>query len=141
MNIGLEQHESNVDISALNGKIFVDPMYEEEEARARINYAVFSSEWDIGEPEEQNTLKIIHRNSNDSITLGFASRNDKIRFANVIYASQKVKQVGPGMNLEVLANQRIKPHPIITNVSIGKIVQRFTDMLKIIKKSVFIVFL
>ncbi len=77
-----------------------------------VEYAVFSSEWDIEELKYDNGLKIIHRKSGDSISLGFTTLKDRVEFTKKIFASKKVKQIGGGMNLEQFANTRIKPAPM-----------------------------
>jgi hypothetical protein len=101
--------EFNISLSEYAGKLYEDPVYGKEQARVKINYAVFSSKWDIEEIEEDNILRIIHRNSGDSISLSFSNLMDRIEFVKNIYASGHVKQIGKGMNLEQYANLNLKP--------------------------------
>lgn len=99
----------NISLTKYAGKIYEDPVYGKEQPRVKINYAVFSSKWDIEEIDEDNILRIIHRDSGDSISLSFSNIMDRIEFAKNIYASRYVKQVGTGMNLEQYANLNLKP--------------------------------
>jgi hypothetical protein len=92
--------------------------------QAKINYAVFSSNWDIEEIEEDNILRIIHRNTGDSISLSFSNIIDRIEFVKNIYASKPVRQVGSGMNLEKYANLNLKPRP---DSIFNKIISRLAD--------------
>jgi len=99
----------NINLKKYEGKIYIDPIYGREQPRVKINYAIFSSKWDIEEIEEDNILRIIHRDSGDSISLSFSNIMDRIEFVKNIYASGYVKQIGKGMNLEQFANLNIKP--------------------------------
>lgn len=99
----------NISLTKFAGKMYEDPVYSKEQPRVKINYAIFSSKWDIEEIEEDNILRIIHRDSGDSISLSFSNIMDRIEFAKNIYASGYVKQVGKGMNLEQFANLNLKP--------------------------------
>lgn len=103
------RYKSKVSISQYAGKLYIDPVYGIEQPLMKINYAVFSSRWNIEELPEDNILKIIHRDSGDSILLAFNSLKDRINFTKSIYASRTVKQVGKGMNLEDYANLHVKP--------------------------------
>ncbi len=103
------RYKSKVSISQYAGKLYIDPVYGIEQTLMKINYAVFSSRWNIEELPEDNILKIIHRDSGDSILLAFNSLKDRINFTKLIYASRAVKQVGKGMNLEDYANLHVKP--------------------------------
>lgn len=103
------RYKSNIDISSYAGKLYADPEYGKEKPNIKINYAVFSSKWDIEEIAEDNILKIIHRDSGDSLSISFDNLIDRINFAKNIYASKPVKQIGKGMDLESFANMNIKP--------------------------------
>jgi len=113
-----------IDLKQYDGKLYVDPVYGKELPQVRINYAVFSSNWDIEEIEEDNILRIIHRNTGDSISLSFSNVIDRIEFVKNIYASKPVKQVGSGMNLERYANLNLKPKP---DRIFDKIISRLAD--------------
>ena len=104
-----ETYRSDISLSTYTNKLYIDPVFGEHQPQATINYAVFSSQWDIEDVGEDNILKIIHRESGDSISLSFKSFKDKVEFARGIYATNPVKQVGKGLNLEHLANKNIKP--------------------------------
>lgn len=99
------------EILRYSGKLYIDPEYGVEKPSVTLNYAVFSSKWDIEEVEEDNILKIIHRDTGDSISLSFDNIMERIEFVKNIYASRPVKQVGKGMNLESYANLNLKPQP------------------------------
>ena len=99
----------NISLNKYAGKLYIDPVYGIEQPHMKINYAIFSSQWDIEEIEEDNILRIIHRDSGDSISLSFSNIMDRIEFVKNIYSSGPVKQVGKGMNLEQFANLNIKP--------------------------------
>jgi hypothetical protein len=103
------RYKSKINITQYAGKLYIDPVYGIEQPLMKINYAVFSSRWDIEEIPEDNILKIIHRDSGDSILLSFNTLKDRINFTKVIYAAKQVKQVGRGMNLEHYANMHVKP--------------------------------
>jgi len=105
----LKSYRSNISLSEYAGKLYVDPVFGVEMPEIKIQYAVFSSKWDIEEVAEDNRLKIIHRDTGDSITLGFNSITDRIEFVKNIYASRPVKQIGKGMDLETLANKNVLP--------------------------------
>jgi hypothetical protein len=109
MSISEKNFKSKISISQYANKIYEDPLYRIPLPKAAVNYSIFSSKWDIEEINEDNILKIIHRDSGDSISLSFNSLKDKIEFVKNIYASQPVKQIGKGINLENLANRNIKP--------------------------------
>ncbi len=109
LNDQFKNYRSNISIKSFENKLYIDPQYGAEESRSTINYAIFSSKWDIEEIGEDNQIKIIHRESGDSITLAFNSRYDKIQFVKNIYASRPIKQIGRGMNLEQYANLHLKP--------------------------------
>lgn len=104
-----EKYKSNISLEDYSNKLYVDPQYGEYQPQATVNYAVFSSKWDIEDVSEDNILKIIHRESGDSISLSFKSFKDKVEFAKGIYANRPVKQIGQGLNLEVFANSNLKP--------------------------------
>jgi hypothetical protein len=103
------QYQSNISIKNFENKLYVDPLYGYEEPKAVINFAVFSSKWDLEELAEDNIIRIIHRDSGDSISLAFKSLFDKIMFVKNIYSSQPIKQVGKGLDIEDMANMHIKP--------------------------------
>ena len=98
-----------ISIGEFSNKVYEDPFYKIPLAKAAVNYSIFSSKWDIEEVKEDNILRIIHRDSGDSISLSFNALKDKIEFVKNIYASQPVKQVGKGIDLEKFANRNIKP--------------------------------
>ena len=105
------KYKSNISLEDFSNKLYIDPQYGEYQMQAVVNYAVFSSKWDIEDVGEDNILKIIHRQSGDSISLSFKSFKDKVEFAKGIYANNPVKQIGHGLNLETLANGNLKPKP------------------------------
>jgi|SRR5690554_832715 len=105
------KYKSNISLKSFSNKLYIDPQYGEPQPQATINYAIFSSKWDIEDVGEDNILKIIHRESGDSISLSFKSFKDKVEFAKGIYANQPVKQIGNGINLEAFANGNLKPKP------------------------------
>ncbi|RPI72218.1 MAG: hypothetical protein EHM47_08740 [Ignavibacteriales bacterium] len=107
----VENYKSSISLQNFSNKLYIDPQFGEYQPQATINYAVFSSKWDIEDIGEDNILKIIHRESGDSISLAFKSFKDKVEFARGIYANKPVKQIGQGINLEVLANGKLKPKP------------------------------
>jgi hypothetical protein len=106
-----ENYKSDISLETYSNKLYIDPQYGEYQPQATINYAVFSSNWDIEDIGEDNILKIIHRDSGDSISLSFKSFKDKVEFAKGIYANNPVKQIGQGLDLEELANGNLKPRP------------------------------
>lgn len=99
----------NINLKKYAGKLYVDPVYGKDQPHMEINYAIFSSKWDIEEIEEDNILKIIHRDSGDSISLSFSNIINRFEFVKNIYANGYVRQVGRGMNLEQFANLNLKP--------------------------------
>lgn len=103
------RYKSKISISEFEGKLYIDPVYGIDQPSMKIDYAIFSSEWDIEEIPEDYGLKIIHRDTGDSILLSFSSLKDRINFAKLIYTSKPVKQRGKGMNLEEYANMHLKP--------------------------------
>jgi hypothetical protein len=109
MNSTKEKSAFPISINEYDHKVYEDPFYRLPLPKAAVNYAIFSSRWDLEEISEDNILKIIHRDSGDSISLSFNSLKDKIEFVKNIYASQEVKQLGKGLELEKLANRNIKP--------------------------------
>ena len=104
-----EKYRSNISIKDYANKLYIDPKYGYEEPKSLVTYSIFSSKWDIEEEDEDNIIRIVHRESGDSISLAFNSLYDKLMFVKNIYSSQPVKQVGKGLNLENLANMHIKP--------------------------------
>jgi len=100
---------SSINLKAYAHKLYIDPEYSSELPEIKMNYAIFSSKWDIEEVSEDNILRIIHRDSGDSISISFQNVTDKINFVRNIHASNPVKQVGRGMNLEQFANLNLKP--------------------------------
>ncbi len=121
-----EKSEKKISINQYSNKIYEDPLYRIPLPKAAVNYSVFSSKWDIEEIDEDNILKIIHRDSGDSISLSFNTLKDKIEFVKNIYASQRVKQVGKGIDLEKLANRNIKPNTDFNfNTVIKKVINNF----------------
>lgn len=105
----IENYKSDIKLGMYKNKLYIDPEFGKPLPRAAVNYAIFSSKWDIEEVKEDNVLKIIHRESGDSISLAFNSLKDKIDFVKSIYASQPVKQIGKGMDIEKFANENLKP--------------------------------
>ena len=103
------EDNSSINIKKYSGKLYVDPVYGKELPKVKIQYAIFSSKWDIEEVEEDNILRIIHHDSGDSISISFDNIMDRIEFVKNIYASKPVKQIGRGMNLEQYANLNLKP--------------------------------
>ena len=101
--------KSDLNLKNYDNKLYIDPQYGEDQPQATINYSIFSSKWDIEDIKEDNIVKIIHRESGDSISLSFKSFKDKVEFAKGIYANNPVRQIGSGFNLELLANVRLKP--------------------------------
>ncbi|HKB85371.1 MAG TPA: hypothetical protein VKD08_04325 [Ignavibacteriaceae bacterium] len=104
-----EMYKSNLSLSTYKNKLYVDPQYGLDHHSSSVNYAVFSSEWDIEDVREDYTIKIIHRTSGDTISLSFGTLKDKINFVKNIYAAKPIKQVGNGMELEKIANGHLKP--------------------------------
>ncbi len=104
-----EMYKSNLSLSTYKNKLYVDPQYGLDHHSSSVNYAVFSSEWDIEDVREDYTIKIIHRTSGDTISLSFGTLKDKINFVKNIYAARPIKQVGNGMELEKIANGHLKP--------------------------------
>ena len=102
--------KSDLNLQNYDNKLYIDPQYGEDQPQATINYSIFSSKWDIEDIKEDNIVKIIHRESGDSISLSFKSFKDKVEFAKGIYANNPVRQIGPCFNLELLANVRLKPN-------------------------------
>ncbi len=107
--INIKQYRSKISINRYANKLYVDPYYGIDRGSSTVNYSVFSSKWDIEDIREENTLKIIHRNSGDSISLSFNTAADKINFIKNIYANHPVKQKGGGFELERMANSHLKP--------------------------------
>lgn len=107
----IDDYKSSISLDSYSNKLYIDPQFGEYQPQATINYAIFSSNWDIEDIGEDNILKIIHRDSGDSISLSFKSFKDKVEFAKGIYANNPVKQIGQGLNLEALANGKLKPKP------------------------------
>ncbi|HVO75158.1 MAG TPA: hypothetical protein VMT35_14105 [Ignavibacteriaceae bacterium] len=103
----LNTYKSDISIREYRYKLYVDPQYGEEQNPASINYAVLSNKWSLEDVSEENTVKIIHEQSGDSISLSFGSFKDKLAFASNIYSSRPLKQVGKGHNLENLANRHL----------------------------------
>ena len=121
-----EKSEKKISINQFSNKIYEDPLYGIPLPKAAVNYSVFSSKWDIEEIDEDNILKIIHRDSGDSISLSFNTLKDKIEFVKNIYTSQPVKQVGKGIDLEKLANRNIKPKTDFNfNTVVKKVINNF----------------
>ncbi len=104
-----ELYKSNVNLNTFKNKLYIDPQYGLDHHSSSVNYAVFSSEWDIEDVREDYTVKIIHRTSGDTISLSFSTLRDKINFVTNIYAARPIKQIGNGMELEKLANSHLKP--------------------------------
>ncbi len=119
--------KKEISIGQYSNKIYEDPFYGMPLAKAAVNYTIFSSKWDIEDIDEDNILKIIHRDSGDSISLSFNTLTDKIEFAKNIYASRPVKQVGKGIDLEKLANNNIKPN---TNTNFNTIIKKIINNFK-----------
>jgi hypothetical protein len=109
MSLSERNIKSKISISQYANKIYIDPFYGIPMPKAAVNYSIFSSRWDIEEVNEDNILKIIHRESGDSISLSFNTYEDKIEFVKNIYANKTIKQIGTNNRLEKLANRNIKP--------------------------------
>ena len=121
-----EKYKKKISISNYANKIYEDPFFSIPLAKAAVNYSVFSSKWDIEEVNEDNILKIIHRESGDSISLSFNSLKDKIEFVKNIYTSQRINQIGKGIDLEKLANSNLKPQTDLNlNTVIKKVINNF----------------
>jgi len=120
--------KNKISVSQFANKTYEDPFYKMPLPKAAVNYSIFSSRWDIEEIDEDNILKIIHRDSGDSISLSFNSLKDKIEFTKNIYASQHVRQIGKGIDLEKLANLNIKPR---FNNYFNSVFKKITNTLKI----------
>jgi hypothetical protein len=129
----IDNYKSNVNLNSYSNKLYIDPQYGEYQSQATINYAVFSSKWDIEDIKEDNILRIIHRESGDSISLSFKSFKDKVEFAKGIYTNNRVNQIGQGLNLEDLANSKLKPKPetLITDL-LQKVTLRKKDKREIV---------
>ena len=126
MSTSREKSVKEISINQFSNKIYEDPLYRIPLPKAAVNYSIFSSKWDIEEVNEDNILKIIHRESGDSISLSFNTLKDKIEFVKNIYASQHVNQVGKGIDLEKLANSNIKPKTDSNlNTVIKKVINNF----------------
>jgi len=120
--------KSQISISQYANKIYIDPFYGIPLPKAAVNYSIFSSKWDIEEVNEDNILKIIHRDSGDSISLSFNTYKDKMEFVKNIYTSKHVKQIGNSNKLEVLANRNIKPQrDSYINSVLRKLIRNFKD--------------
>jgi len=104
-----ELYKSSVNLNTFKNKLYIDPQYGLDHHSSSVNYAVFSSEWDIEDVREDYIIKIIHRTSGDTISLSFNTLRDKINFVKNIYAARPIKQIGNGMELEKLANGHLKP--------------------------------
>jgi hypothetical protein len=104
-----EMYKSNINLKGFNNKLYVDPQFGFDHHSSNVNYSVFSNEWDIEDIAEDHTLKIIHRQTGDTISLSFNSLRDKINFVKKIYAARPIKQIGKGMELEKYANAHLKP--------------------------------
>ena len=104
-----EIYKSNLSLNRFNNKLYIDPQYGLDHHSSNVNYAVFSSEWDIEDLSEDHSIKFIHRSTGDSFTISFNSLRDKINFVKNIYAAKPIKQIGKGMELEKLANGHLKP--------------------------------
>ena len=105
----LENYRSHISIKDYANKLYIDPNYGYEEPKSAVTYSIFSSKWNIEEMSEDNIIRIIHRDSGDSISLAFNSPSDKLMFLKNIYSSQPIKQTGKGINLEDFANMHVKP--------------------------------
>ena len=104
-----EKYRSDISIKDYANKLYIDPKYGYEEPKSTVTYSIFSSKWDIEEVSEDNIIRIIHRESGDSISLAFNSLYDKLMFVKNIYSSLPIKQTGKGINLEGFANMHLKP--------------------------------
>ena len=103
----LNTYKSDISIREYCYKLYVDPQYGEEQTPSVINYAILSNKWLIEDVSEDNTIKIIHKQTGDSISLSFNSFKDKLAFASNIYSSGTISQVGKGHNIENLANMHL----------------------------------
>jgi len=100
-------YKSDISIIEYNYKLYVDPQYGDEQNPSVINYAVMSNNWFIEDIREDHIIKIIHKQTRDSISLSFNSFKDKMAFASNIYSANPIKQIGKGHDLENLANMHI----------------------------------
>lgn len=101
------ESKSDIDLQEFANKLYVDPLYSKTEERSAVNYATLSGRWDIEDVKEENSLKIIHRASGDSIVISFDSFTDKVRFARMLYSGEPLRQIGVGFNLERYINRNI----------------------------------
>jgi hypothetical protein len=136
----LNAYRSDISVREYDYKLYVDPQYGEELNPSVINYAVLSSKWSIEDVHEDHTIKIIHKQTQDSISLSFNSFKDKLAFAANIYSSAPVKQVGKGHDLESIANLHILyPDKSSYEVKVASVLNMFLKLLiegrNIFKKS------
>jgi hypothetical protein len=103
----LNAYKSDISIREYRYKLYVDPQYGDEQNASLVNYAVLSNNWYIEDVREDHTIKIIHKQTGDSIRLSFNSFKDKMAFAANIYSSNPIKQIGKGHDLENLANMHL----------------------------------
>ncbi|HVO75354.1 MAG TPA: hypothetical protein VMT35_15095 [Ignavibacteriaceae bacterium] len=107
MNIEFDKNETGISLKEFDKKLYIDPQFGVEKYSSTLNYAVFTSCWNIEDVKEDYSIKIVHPESGDSILLSFNSFKDKLAFAQSIYSSQQIKQIGKGHDLESLANLNI----------------------------------
>ena len=80
MSASEEKENKEISISHYAYKVYEDPLFGIPLAKAAVNYSVFLGKWNIEEVNEDNILKIIQRESRDSISLSFNTLKDKIEF-------------------------------------------------------------
>jgi hypothetical protein len=105
-------NRSDISIGEFANKLYIDNQYGELQPRSIINYASLTGRWDIENINEDNSIKIIHRDTGNNIVLSFNSFGDKITFIKSIYSEKPLKQAGVGFNLEMLANSNVLNPPV-----------------------------
>jgi hypothetical protein len=104
-----EEYKSDISLDLFANKLYIDPQYGNFQPKATINYSVLKGKWEIEDVREDNSIKLINKDSADHIILSFNSLKDKVDFLKGIYAEHPVKQVGNGMKLQELANSNLRP--------------------------------
>ncbi len=103
MQTEFDKNKTDISLKEYENKLYIDPQYGNEHFSSTINYAVFTSKWNIEDVKEDHGVKIVHPNG-DSIVLSFNTFKDKLAFVQNIYSSQHIVQTGKGHDLESLAN-------------------------------------
>jgi hypothetical protein len=114
-------NRSDISIGEFANKLYIDNQYGELQPRSIINYASLTGRWDIENINEDNSIKIIHRDTGNNIVLSFNSFGDKITFIKSIYSDKPLKQVGVGFNLEMLTKSNVLNPPVNIITLIPKI--------------------